>query len=125
MVSSYFFYKNGKVNVKGNLLNYKFSIRVIFIWFLNFFKKNLANFLPFKIWAIIYPYKSNLKYFTDTNGKVIVDQIFIFEKLEFCCEKVAKEYFPDNKITYNISKQNQSNHNEFMSYYNGKFSLKS
>ena len=70
IVSSYFFYKNGYALTKGNTDPLPTLIRV---W--------SAKILPFKLWALVYPYKSNFEYLTDEKGEIIVDYIGRQEQL--------------------------------------------
>ena len=77
IVSSYFFYKKGaKSCVWVGKESKKPTEQKL--------KIKLAQLLPFHIWALVYPYKSNIEYFFDTKNILIVDikNIGLFEDLE-------------------------------------------
>lgn len=76
LLSSYFFLKKGgKQKTMGIKLTMK---QRLIVGAKSFF----VHLLPFKIWSIIYPYKSNYEYITDKNGELIIDYVGDFEKLE-------------------------------------------
>lgn len=70
LVSSYYFYRDGDVITEGNVEPWPGRLRIAF-----------ARALPFKVWALLYPYKSNLEYFIDDRGNQIVENIGTFENL--------------------------------------------
>lgn len=112
IVSSYFFYRNHHVFIKK---------RLTFWWkFSRSIKVLIAKILPFKIWALVYPYKSNHGYVTDKNDNIIVDYIGKFENLE-------EDFFiiMDNlNVDYsghNFPKLNTSKHKDYNIYYRDKW----
>jgi len=108
IVSSYHFLKNGKPITQGHKRS-TVPLRL---------KILTSRILPFKIWALVYPYKSNKEYFTGLDERMIVDKIGLFENLN-------KE-FGDIIIQINgnldISKlpeKNRSSHNQYDNYIKG------
>src|SRR5688572_26418146 len=72
IVSSYFFYKNGEAITAGNnSKRFETQLRIY-----------SARILPFEIWSIIYPYKSNINHLADGKNDLIVDFIGRFENLK-------------------------------------------
>lgn len=104
-VSSYFFYKNGKPIMKGNKNPWPARLRIIF-----------ARLLPFSLWSLLYPYKSNKSFITDNNGRIIVGNIIIFENLQNDFSKILKKFGVDY---YDIllPHKNKSKHNLNYNYY--------
>jgi hypothetical protein len=81
-VSTYYFYRNGKaLHPKGQRLVIT-KANII-----------LARILPFQIWAILKPLRSNRQYLTNKTGEIIVDCIGRTEKLNqdfpILCKKLA------------------------------------
>lgn len=105
-VSGYHFYKNGKPITEGHSGS---RLPVLSkIWF--------AKLLPFKLWNLLYPVKSNKEYFTDKDGNIIVDRIYLHENIEDDFIKSLKFiglYKKDSKLPF----KNKSNHREFKDYY--------
>ena len=55
----------------------------LFLRRFNYFFTTLATkILPFQIWALFYPYRSNYSYIYDNDGSQLVDHIGITENLE-------------------------------------------
>jgi hypothetical protein len=107
-VSSYFFYKNGKA------LHEKQSSR-IFITKLNII---LAKLLPFQIWSLLKPMKSNYEYVTDLNGKIIVDFIGQTEHLNSDLLSICNSLsIPINNFLP-LPIKNKSNHRDIEKYFN-------
>ena len=114
-VSGYFFYRRGKlINVlKGN------DKRKIFA----FLNRLIAKIIPFYIWVLIKPLRSNREYLTDYDGKLIVDFIGRTEHLEADLEKVINHL----KIPIDINRirsKNLSSYNRKLDYFNNKILYK-
>ena len=112
LVSSYFFYKQrGKID----LVNPKKRGLIHKLKYLS------AKILPFKVWALVYPYKSNKEFFVDDENKIIVTQIGLFENLNMDLEKILKKL----NLNLDVSKLkeiNKSNHESVDTYFkNGLF----
>ncbi|WP_340106961.1 sulfotransferase family 2 domain-containing protein [Rhodohalobacter sp. 8-1] len=108
-VSGYHFLNNGKPITEGHK-GPRWPI-LTKIWF--------AKLLPFKLWNLLYPVKTNKEYFTDEQGNVIVDRIYIFENIEEDFEKALKfiGMYEDNvKLPY----KNRSKHKKYNKYFNNK-----
>ena len=105
LVSSYFFYKN---KVQQNNIKKSPVRKYIRIYF--------AKLLPFKLWVLLYPYKSNIEYFIDDESKQIVDRIGIFENLDSDLNNILKNLNIKNKKT-KLSHINKSKHNNYLSYF--------
>ncbi len=71
LVSAYFFYRNGKPITPGNKNPWPVKIRIV-----------IARLLPFSLWALLYPFKSNRDHLCDENGRLLVDFIGRFEHME-------------------------------------------
>ena len=106
LVSSYFFTKSNNLshafNKKGNKHLLKRSV--------NYFLSTLfAKVLPFKIWALFYPYKSNLSYLTDYDGSLIVKYIGRTEYLNQDFHHIMDSLDID-VIHIQVGKSNTSSH---------------
>lgn len=111
MVSSYHFYKKG-----GKY----------WIWdgrekkrpFLNKMKILFAKTLPFKVWAVLYPYKSNIEFLTekDKGGETLAHHIGIFENLQEELKRISCILNLDLNIE-NLPFKNKSKHDEYNLYF--------
>lgn len=113
LVSTFFFNKSNDLShafdIKGNKKRLKRS--------LNFFLSTFfAKVLPFKIWAILYPYKSNLSYLTDIDGNLIIKHIGRTEHLNKDFHLIMKKLNIDSKHL-NIDKKNTSTHKPYNEYF--------
>lgn len=82
IVSSYFFYKNGKPLVNGNLFVYfKGGYRIFLKAFVSYLNILLARLLPFHVWSLLRRVKSNEKYLVGSNGEF---WLTISVKLRIC-----------------------------------------
>ena len=104
-LSGYFFYRNGKaLHEKGQ--------RVLLIR-LNIL---LSRILPFPMWALIKPVKSNKEYLTNKEGNIIVGHIGRTENLthdfSLICEKLNLSF--DGK---GVSVKNKSRYKEERDYF--------
>lgn len=113
LVSSYFFNKSNKISdafrMKGKKHRLKRSI--------NFFLTTLfAQLLPFKVWALLYPYRSNLSYLTDYDGSLIVKYIGRTEYLNEDFHSIMKSLNIDTKNII-VGKKNTSIHKSNESYF--------
>ncbi len=112
-VSSYFFYKGSSFKTKKQIKSLKWrvdrSLKVLF-----------AKIFPFKIWAILYPYKSNYGHITDRKGNLIVDYIGRTENLNQDLIFILKKMdIPTDGII--IERLNTSKHKDYSSYYKGQW----
>ena len=111
IVSSYFFYKKGGKT---------FSINPRKRGLIHNLRYLSAKMLPFKIWALVYPYKSNKEFFIDDKSAIIVQYIGLFENLSDDLEKIAKNL----NLTFDFSKLkkiNKSNHRPVDDYFKNSF----
>tara|TARA_Y100001954_G_C15789923_1_gene594514 strand:+ start:1477 stop:2163 length:687 start_codon:yes stop_codon:yes gene_type:complete len=113
LVSSYFFNRSNSVSqafkIKGNKNKLKRSIN----YFLTTF---FAKILPFKIWALFYPYRSNMSYLTDYDGSLIIDHIGRTEFLNEDFQSIMKKLGINTKDVI-VGKKNVSNHKAFEKYF--------
>ena len=80
----------------------------------------LAKILPFKIWAFIYPYRSNISYVTDFDGKVIVKHIGRTEYLNEDFHKIMNSLNIEAKHIQ-VGKKNTSSHQSYERYFKSKW----
>jgi hypothetical protein len=105
LVSSYFFYKNGKPITKGNKNPLPTKLRVLF-----------ARLVPLWLWAIIYPYRSNLYHLTDEDGNILVDYIGFFENISENIIDLSNLIIPERKQDISFPHSNKSTHKPVDSY---------
>lgn len=109
VVSSYFFYKKGGKDAwKGRHHERPLKQKL---------KIEFTQRIPFKLWALLYPYRSNRLYFVDEDGENIVDFIGLFENLASDLEK----FLIQGGLHFDFSKfphTNISSHNKEMTYFN-------
>ena len=99
-VSGYHYYKEGprkKIEFNKNKGNLNLVINLI-----------MARFLPFSIWSLVKPVKSNYDYLTDENGKVIVDFIGTTENLSSDLKEIALVLGMEKANEQNVGKTNSS-----------------
>lgn len=123
MVSSYFFYKNGKPMTKGSLLNYTGDLSAFMKASANLFKVYLSRIISFQLWAIVFPYKSNKEFFVDDKNKIVVQHIGLFENLNEDLEQILKRL----NLNFDISKLkkiNKSKHKMINTYFKNKFFIR-
>lgn len=106
LVSSYHFYKNGRPITPNNSNPLPTRIR---IWF--------ARLIPFKVWALLYPYKSNVEFLLDEHGKELVTHIGIFENLGEDLKKILQDLQLDIDMTQ-LPHTNKSKHRNEEQYFN-------
>lgn len=112
LVSSYFFYKKGakrwvwEGKEHKRPLNQKIKIK-------------FAKILPFRLWALVYPYKSNLEYFYDTNNKLLIEteNIGIFETLN---KDLKKIFLKIGIVISDVPHENKSSHENEEDYFKSK-----
>jgi len=109
MVSAYFFYKNGKPITKGNKNPWPTRVRVLF-----------ARLFPFSLWSILYPYRSNLYHLADENGRLLVDYIGLYERLDSDLTDILNEIGVDFSIS-ELPHENRSTHKHYERYLNNPF----
>jgi len=117
LVSSYFFNKKNNCsqafNMKGNKHILKRSV--------NYFLSTLfAKVLPFEIWALFYPYRSNLSYLTDYDGSLIVKYIGRTESLNQDFHNIMKSLDIDVKHIQ-VGKSNTSSHKSEDHYFKSEW----
>lgn len=105
MVSSYFFYKNGKPITSGNHNPYPAYLRVA-----------LARILPFSLWSIIYPYKSNRGHLSDENNTPLVDYVGRLSNLEQDLKQIMLEIGMDFRQAKFPHKNTSKHKKEYSSY---------
>ena len=74
IVSAYYFYRKGRVARKvaeNERKGLKIKLTVM-----------LAKIVPFSLWAILYPIRSNGHFVKDANGQILVDHIGSFENID-------------------------------------------
>lgn len=106
LVSSYYFYKKG-----GKQSEERRKTKVI-----RELKIQSAKLVPFKLWTLMYPYKSNREYFVDENNNIIVDYIGTFENLLEDLTKIFSSINLDIPIN-ELSHTNKTNHSSFKEYF--------
>lgn len=105
-VSKYFFYKKG--GKLGEQRNKKRIMKEL--------KIQSTKLIPFQIWALFYPYTSNMEYFTDENDNIIVDQLGIFEDMNIELVRILDKLGLKMDGT-KLRHQNKSNHEMYKNYY--------
>lgn len=112
VVSSYYFYKKGGKDIwKGRQHERPLKQKL---------KIKFTQMMPFKLWALIYPYRPNRIYFLDENENIIVDKIGNFENLSGDLERILLEC----GLNFDFSKfphTNKSNHDVESEYFKNKF----
>ena len=110
IVSSYFFYKKGAKSWSWVGRESKKPTE-------QKLKIKLAQLLPFHIWALVYPYKSNIEYFFDTKNILIVDlkNIGLFEDLEENLNEILSR--SNIRLEKKIPHENKSNHGDKDNYF--------
>jgi len=113
LVSSYFFLKSGSLITalykKGSKHKIKRALN-------SFLSALFAKILPFKIWALLYPYRSNISYLTDYDGNLIVKHIGRTEYLAEDFHSIMKSLNIDTKGIH-VGKKNTSNHKTYENYF--------
>lgn len=111
IVSSYFFYKKGgktpSINPRkrGLIHNLRYMS---------------ARILPFKIWALVYPYKPNKEFFLDNKNEIIVQHIGLFENLNRDLVQIFRKLYLDFDVS-KLRKMNKSKHEAVNTYFKNKF----
>ena len=83
----------------------------------NYFLSTLfAKVLPFEIWALFYPYRSNLSYLTDYDGSLIVKYIGRTESLNQDFHNIMESLDIDVKHI-RVGKRNTSSHKSEDDYF--------
>jgi hypothetical protein len=114
LVSSYFFNKNNKFSQVFRIKLKKNRLKRMASYFLTVL---FAKVLPFKLWALLYPYRSNSSYILDYDGKLIVKNLGRTEFLNEDFHKIMKRLNIDaSHIVFD--KKNTSSHKNIDQYYN-------
>lgn len=121
VVSAYFFLKNGKPLTKGNVFQYTDSVRNFLVALLIYFNVLTAKILPFKIWSIIRPVKKNTLYLMDKQGKFIVNNIGLTERLDEDLKTIMQNLNFDVSDFTGVSKVNTSSHKSKDDYFKPGF----
>jgi len=110
-VSTYFFYKNGKpITRRDNQRYWVAKLNVI-----------LARFIPFSLWSLLFPLKTNEEYLFDEQGKLMVDYVGRTECLEEDLTRILNELNISVDKEILIDKANTSSHKSADHYF--KFKL--
>jgi len=117
LVSAYFFLRNGRLGqafkIKGSKKIFSRSSRY-------FISTLSAKILPFKLWAMFYPYKSNMAYMFDSKGRSIVKYIARTEYLEEDFRRIMRKIGLDIE-DFRLEKNNSSRHMPYDHYYTSKW----
>lgn len=107
VVSGYFFLREqGKATQKPLSFNQKLKIK-------------FAEIIPFKLWALMQPYRSNKVYFVDKNEKLIVDKIGVFENISEDLETILIGCGLNFDFS-NFPHRNKSSHKEESNYFKNR-----
>ena len=113
-VSGYHYYKEGprkKIEFSKNKGNLNLVFNLI-----------LAKILPFPIWSLVKPIKSNYDYLTDDDGNVIVDFIGTTENLSADLKEIACTLGMNPAEDNNIARSNASKREkDFEKYFKRKW----
>lgn len=74
IVSAYYFYRKGRAAQKvaaNERKGLKIKLKVM-----------LAEFVPFSVWAVFYPFRSNSHFIKDSNGQILADRVGSFENID-------------------------------------------
>ncbi len=116
-VSAYHYYKQGlrkKIEFGKNKGNLSLVFNLI-----------LARLLPFSIWSLVKPMKSNHEYLTDVDGRVIVDYIGITENLSIDLKEIANELGLKGVLEERVGKSNTSKRDQdYGKYFSKKWHKK-
>jgi hypothetical protein len=108
LVSGYFFYKNGTPITPGNTDPWPARIRIF-----------IARLLPFTLWALVYPFKSNRNHLCDEQGRLIVEHVGKFENLEGDLRDIFRRIGIDlSKDTFPHT--NKSSHDSHEKYFKNR-----
>lgn len=117
LVSSYFFNKTNNLGqafrINGRSHRFKRSVN-------HFLTTLLAKVLPFKIWALFYPYRSNVSYMTDYDGSVIVKHLGRTEYLHQDFQRIMKSLNIDASHIQ-VGKRNTSKHDAHEHYFKARW----
>lgn len=108
IVSAYAFYSGSReVVVRKSFNRHKVVAKI---------KTMIAKILPFHLWAILYPYKSDIRHLCDDDGTILVDFIGRFENLESDLSKILTRIgVPTHEIK--LRHTNRSTHGAIDSYF--------
>ena len=106
-VSAYFFYRNGQpITRQDNQRLLQARINVL-----------LARVLPFSIWSLLIPLKTNFEYLVDSDGKILVDHIGLTEQLSNHLDAILKILSIPTESSVEVPKKNTSKHDSYSSYF--------
>lgn len=116
IVSAYHFNRAGTLH---QAFKTKGKKRRIYRGLKTFFTVLTAKILPFSIYMVIYPMKSNKEYCTNEKGKVIVDFIGRTEHLQQDLEIILKDFIDDfDQELIDVPHLNKSQHKKVDQYFN-------
>lgn len=110
IVSSYFFYKNGKT-LRSQYFFRNLMARLNII---------LTQIFPFSVWSIIKPQKKMADYFYDNNNQLLINLVGRTENLNEDLLLISKQLgisLKDDAVPF----KNKSSHSSVESYYSNKF----
>lgn len=115
-VSGYFFYQNGKVIFNRTNKRYYLALANII----------LARVLPFSVWSLVKPIKTNREYLVDNNSRCLVNYIGKTASLNEDLLAIAKTLgielqTPKNEI---IKVNTSKRESDFMKYFKSKWHKK-
>jgi hypothetical protein len=113
LVSSYFFNKTNSLSLAFHLKGKKNKLKRSTNYFLTTL---FSKVLPFKIWALLYPYRSNLSYLTDYDGTLIVKHIGRTEYLNEDFHSILNSLNIDANHIH-VGKKNTSSHKTYDNYF--------
>ena len=117
LVSSYFYIKKSNLlnflKIKGEKNNFKRRLGFII-------SSISAKILPFKLWALMYPYKSNISYISDNHGKIIVDHVGRTDHLNKYFHIIMSRLNIDSE-KIKVGKKNISNHKPYELYFKSEW----
>lgn len=108
IISSYFFYKNGNPITSGNKNPWPARFKIAY-----------TRIVPLKLWALSYPYKSNIEHLVDEQNNVIVDYVGTFENLKEDLTKIFNALNLDIP-TDQLRHTNKSDHSSYKKYFKNK-----
>lgn len=109
LVSSYFYLRRDHLFKRKHPKGWKYKV-------LTFGSKLLAKLLPFKLWALVYPYKANTEYVLDFDGRRIVDAVGRTEHLEADLQRILERFdVPTDRLA--PKQLNTSAHNDYDIYF--------
>lgn len=121
IVSSYFFFRNGEPLHENTFRSFVLANKSRKVQLIATNLKILSTHVfPFKLWAILYPYKSNKAYLFDEKGNLLVDQIGLYESLSEDFTRILDKINIPSKGR-KLPHMNKSSHKQFNAYFSNPF----